>query len=360
MKSTEPVIIIGGGLSGLTLAYLLVKKQVQFTLLEASGRLGGRIQTVTGVLETPLELGATWFSELHPSLLALIEELGLQKYPQYSKGKSLFQTNSLEPPQEFFVPQTDAPSYRLAGGTQLLTDTLIQKIKSENIHLNTSISAIEDLGDVLKVESTQGEQFFRNQVFLCLPPQLVSKQIRITPGLPQALNDVISEVQTWMAGSIKFALEYRSPFWREKGFSGMLYSHTGVIAEMYDHTNFEQEKFSFTGFLNGGAATHNQEVRKELILQQLSELLGPEASTPTAYFDKVWMDEFIIGGNHIIQRPHQNNGHPLLQKGYLGDKLYFGGTETSTQSPGYMEGAVISAQINSRLFPSPIAGKFKI
>lgn len=359
MNSTEPVIIIGGGLSGLTLAYLLAKKQIKATLLEASGRLGGRIQTVSGVLETPLELGATWFSDTHPTLLSLIEELGLQKYPQFYTGKSLFQTNSFEPPQEFLVPPADAPSYRLVGGTQLLTDTLIQKTKFENIHLNTSVSAIEDLGYALKVETEQGKQFFGNQVFLCLPPQLVSKQIHITPELPQALNEMISEVQTWMAGSIKFALEYASPFWREKGYSGMLYSHTGVIAEMYDHTNFEQKKFGFTGFLNGGAATYNREVRKELVIQQLSELLGPEASEPSAYFDKVWTDEFISGGNQIIQRPHQNNGHPLLQESYLGDRLYFGGTETSTQSPGYMEGAVTSAQKNSQLVSSPIASKPK-
>ncbi|MFC0263535.1 hypothetical protein [Fontibacter flavus] len=63
-----------------------------------------------------------------------------------------------------------------------------------------------------------------------------------------------------------------------------------------------------------------------------------------AYFDKVWTDEFISAGSQIIQRPHQNNGHPLLQQGYLGNKLFFGGTETATQSPGYKEGAVVSAK----------------
>jgi len=42
----QRIVIIGGGLSGLTLAYLLEKKNYEITLIEASPRLGGRIQIV--------------------------------------------------------------------------------------------------------------------------------------------------------------------------------------------------------------------------------------------------------------------------------------------------------------------------
>lgn len=59
MRSFEKIIIVGGGLSGLTLAYLLAKQGIKATILEASTRLGGRIQTVRGLGGTPLELGAT-------------------------------------------------------------------------------------------------------------------------------------------------------------------------------------------------------------------------------------------------------------------------------------------------------------
>ena len=75
MNDNQRIVIIGGGLSGLTLAYLLSKRNIKATVLEASARLGGRIQTIKGALETPLELGATWFSDMHPHLLSLIEEL---------------------------------------------------------------------------------------------------------------------------------------------------------------------------------------------------------------------------------------------------------------------------------------------
>ena len=339
----ERIINIGGGLSGLTLAYLLSKRNIKATILEASDRLGGRIQTVKGTLETPLELGATWFSDMHPNLLALIDELGLQKYPQFSKGISLFQTKSFEPPQKFFVPEAENPSFRIVGGTQRLIDTLAQKLTSENIKLNTKVTAITELENELLVEISNGSSLKADKVILCLPPQLAGSQIQFSPELPDVVSKILPNVQTWMSGAIKFVLEYEKPFWRNNGYSGMLYSHAGIVVEMYDHTNFEENKFGFTGFLNGGASGYSQEVRKEFVLRQLAELLGKEVLNPVSYSDKVWTDEFVLAGNQLIQRPHQNNGHPLLQQSYLNDKLYFSGTETATEFAGYMEGAVISA-----------------
>lgn len=344
MRNKPRIIIIGGGLSGLTLAYLLSKRNIAAVIPEASARLGGRIQTVRGTLQTPLELGAAWFSDMHPNVLALVEELGLKKYPQFSKGTSLFQTKSFEPPQKFFVPEAEKPSYRLAGGTQMLIDALAQRLPDDAILLKTKVTAISDAGNRILLETNTGKTLEADKAILCLPPQLVSG-IAFSPPLPEVCNALLPTVQTWMAGSIKFALEYDRPFWRDAGYSGMLYSHAGIITEMYDHTNFEENKFGFSGFLNSGAASYPQEVRREFALRQLQDLLGERASKPAAYFDKIWADEFILGGNQGgIQRPHQNNGHLLLQESYLDGKLFFAATETATAFSGYMEGAVIAAQ----------------
>ncbi len=339
----KELIIIGGGLSGLTLAYLLQKPGIESLILEASPRLGGRIQTVKGKLGTPLEMGATWFADKHRHLTSLVNELQLQKYPQYSKGIALFQTKSFEPPQQFFVPEAEEPSYRIAGGTQVLTDTLVEKLNGSAIRLNAKVTAVRAIENALVVELADGEELRAGKVVICIPPQLAATQIQFEPGLPVDLRSILPTVQTWMAGAIKFTIEYEQPFWRMNGYSGMLYSHADIVVEMYDHTNFEENKYGFTGFLNGGAAGFSQEVRKENVLRQLVGLLGEEAGNPTAYFDKVWNDEFIVAGSPLIERPHQNNGHPLLQESYMDGKLFFGATETATVFPGYMEGAIEAA-----------------
>jgi hypothetical protein len=72
--------------------------------------------------------------------------------------------------------------------------------------------------------------------------------------------------------------------------------------------NYKEDKFDFTGFLNGGAERYNTEVRKENLLRQLGELLGEEALHHTSYFDKLWTDEYLLHGNPIIEHPYQNKG----------------------------------------------------
>jgi monoamine oxidase len=344
MMSRVRIIIIGGGLSGFTLAYLLEKRKMDVTILEASSRIGGRIQTISGVLGTPLELGATWFSDVHVNLMTLLNELGIQKYPQFSGGISLFQTKSFEPPQQFYVPAADTPSYRIAGGTQALIEVLASKLTPGVVHLEKRAISVVESAAGITVETTGGELFHGDIVISCIPPQLVAERISITPGLPASISGMLPLVQTWMAGAVKFTIEYDEPFWRHNGYSGMLYSHAGIVMEMYDHTNFEQNKFGFTGFLNSGAATYSPELRKELVLQQLVALMGSHASRAVSYFDKIWNDDLVVAGKPLAMRPHQFNGDPLFHVPYLNGKFIFCGTETAGQFPGYMEGAVIAAK----------------
>ncbi|WP_370392182.1 flavin monoamine oxidase family protein [uncultured Winogradskyella sp.] len=339
MSSKDKYIIVGGGLSGLCLAYLLSKLNIDATILEGSSRIGGRILTTKGNRDTPLELGATWFSDMHTNLLDLIEELGLSKYSQFSKGISLFETKSFEPPQEFNVPDSQNPSYRIAGGTQRLIDKLAEKLSKDNIYLNAKVKSIKASDSSLEVKTGDGKIYKGTKVVLCMPPELISR-ITFTPELPSEVNAILPKVQTWMAGTVKFVLEYEEPFWRKKGYSGMLFSHAGIVSEMYDHTNLEETKYGFTGFLNGATAKYSKDVRKHYVLQHLSKLLGESAKKPTFYDDKVWTDEFVTKDNQSMLRPHQNNGHPLLQRAYGHDNLFFCNTETSTEFSGYMEGAI--------------------
>src|ERR1051325_7453071 len=71
------VVIIGGGISGLAAAHRLSEEQVNVTLLEASNRLGGTIQTEhrDGFL---LERGPDSFISEKPQALELAKRLGLE------------------------------------------------------------------------------------------------------------------------------------------------------------------------------------------------------------------------------------------------------------------------------------------
>ena len=72
---TSP-LIVGGGLSGLSLAYRLAAQGRDFMVLEARDRFGGRIlgQDVGG---GAFDLGPAWFWPGQPRIAALIARLGL-------------------------------------------------------------------------------------------------------------------------------------------------------------------------------------------------------------------------------------------------------------------------------------------
>jgi protoporphyrinogen/coproporphyrinogen III oxidase len=72
------VVIVGGGIAGLSAAYDLAKAGTQYTLIEKLPRLGGVIQTKTcdGCV---IEGGPDSFISQKPEALALIKELGLEQ-----------------------------------------------------------------------------------------------------------------------------------------------------------------------------------------------------------------------------------------------------------------------------------------
>jgi monoamine oxidase len=147
-----------------------------------------------------------------------------------------------------------------------------------------------------------------------------------------------------MKDSIKIAVTYKQSFWKEKGFSGTVYSNVGPITEFYDQSDFSDSKFALCGFMNGGLAQFSRAEREQKVKAQLHKVFGDEGSNFIAYEETLWMDEpdTALPTDRFIHA-HQNNGHAVFQQPFFGGKLFIAGTETSPQFGGYMEGAVRAA-----------------
>lgn len=83
------VVVVGAGVTGLTAAYRLHQQGRSVVVLEARDRVGGRLLTEErdGVR---LEVGGQWVSPDQTALLGLLDELGLETYPRYRDGASLY------------------------------------------------------------------------------------------------------------------------------------------------------------------------------------------------------------------------------------------------------------------------------
>jgi monoamine oxidase len=339
------VIIIGAGLSGLTCGYLLQKKSVHVTLLEANTRIGGRIETRNGTTNATIEMGATWFSKLHPHLFQLLDELELGYFKQHTQGISLFETMSFVPPQKFEISEFEEPSFRIKGGTQKLIEKLAEKIGWHNIKTETKVIAINEVGNQMEVLDQNETVYIADCVITTLPPNLMVNTLSFSPPLPEKLVNLAKKTHTWMGESIKFAVEYATPFWKENNYSGTLFSQASIITEMYDHSTFDNTGYALKGFLNGSTSILSLEERKTKVITQLEKLFGSDAENYITYNEKVWRDEPLTFSNydHLVMA-HENNGHQLYQNSFLNNKLYISGSETALQNPGYMEGAIVAAK----------------
>ncbi|KAK6171149.1 hypothetical protein SNE40_019399 [Patella caerulea] len=102
VKSRYDVVIIGAGISGLTAAYHLQKRDpnVHLVILEAKDRVGGR--TLTVPLKTAngtdyWDIGGQWVGRSQPHIMNLLKELGLETYQQYTNGTKCMQLGDFKP-----------------------------------------------------------------------------------------------------------------------------------------------------------------------------------------------------------------------------------------------------------------------
>lgn len=90
-QSSVDVAVIGAGLAGLTAARTLAKAGHSVVVLEARDRVGGRTLNVDIGAGKTVEIGGQWVGPTQKRVLALIEELGLETFPTYRRGRHLFE-----------------------------------------------------------------------------------------------------------------------------------------------------------------------------------------------------------------------------------------------------------------------------
>lgn len=340
----KEIIIIGAGISGLTTAYQLHKAGTDVCILEARDRVGGRVQSAPATSgEGLIEMGPTWFGDKHHNLCQLVAELHLHRFPQYEKGKGIYQVMSFVKPQLFDIPKGQEPYYRLHPGTAALTDALSEFLPKGSIQLNEGVIKLVARSNHIDVYTNSGEIMPARRVVSTIPLPLIPHVLKTEPVLPEALRERLRNTQTWMSDSIKFAVEYDRPWWREMGLAGQMMQQSGMIKEMHDHCDLKGSTFSLMGFLHTSGLLVRFKQRRTAVIQELTRLFGEPAATPLHYYDKNWTSDPLTAEPGVQpMRFKPEYGHPSLQEPLWDNRLFLAGAETCAHFGGYMEGAVTS------------------
>jgi len=267
-----PIAIIGGGLSGLYAAFLLEQQGIDYILLEARDRLGGRIAVAKSSVDQNasshsvdneksndgFDLGPSWFwPEYQPQLSSLIEKLNLPRFAQFEDGDMMVERAANQLPIRTQGYQSSPPSMRLVGGMASLINTLYARLNPTRIIMGQIVKRVIKTERCISIESeSSAEQMTAGQittyqaqhVLLALPPRLAVANLLFEPALPLDLANEWQETATWMAPHAKYVAVYDSPFWRNQVLSGSARSAVGPLTEIHDASLVEGEGALFGFF----------------------------------------------------------------------------------------------------------------
>lgn len=363
--STLQVVIIGGGLSGLYAAALLQERGVRdYVLIEARDTFGGRIMSASDVpdnmstdgkprsISGRFDLGATWFwPSMHPGVQQLINDLGLDAFPQHDIGDMLIERFAASDPSRVDGYLSAPPAFRLKGGMMTLTEALRNRLPAKALVSGQQVVQALNQGENIEVQAMcsrgQAMSYHATHVLLAVPPRLVINKIGFDPALPDVLCRQWQACGTWMAPHAKYLAVFDTPFWYEQGLSGEVRSAIGPMAEIHDASEPEGVAALF-GFLGIPAASRRQILEATLRAHcraQLVRLFGEQAAQPRAEFLKDWaVDPYTAVAADQASGSHGMAALPITPTEHPWKNRLIGiASEWSPNFPGYVAGALEAA-----------------
>jgi monoamine oxidase len=272
---TGKIIIIGAGAAGLYAGFILKSKGIDFKILEASNRSGGRLGKKNDFADYPIDLGAQWLHGRHSILGDLVKSTKTEITKDNSELMYWFnnQITSETPKKVAKIVSSDSSlsdvsfleyaeqqglgnEYKylveqIAGDSgadssdisikwnaieeeewnsgnndfkfkesffDLIDKNITEKIK-DSILLNTPITKIKYSEDSIIVSDKNGKSHEGDKVIITVPITILQdNDIEFEPVLPQSKIDAFNKIG--MGAGMKVFLKFNSKFYDENIVGG--------------------------------------------------------------------------------------------------------------------------------------------
>jgi monoamine oxidase len=244
------------------------------------------------------------------------------------------------------VPDGSAETMRIAGGNSTLPTAMAAAL-GDALVTNAPVTDISYDGDGVTV-TAGGRVVHAAHVVLAVPPPPL-RSVRFDPALPAPLQAALAGLD--LGSAVKVTTQYRSPFWRDAGHSGLSVADL-TYRVSWDATDSYTAPVGLLSSFTTGAdartlAGMGDSDRIALVQAEVDQVYaGAEASRSGPAVTVAWPNEAFTGGGYAAYRPGQlSTFWAPLREGTA--RIHLAGEHTEALA-GYMESAVRSGHRAAR------------
>ena len=384
VKFKGNVVIIGAGASGLYAAKTLLDNNVDFTVLEASSRIGGRIKKIDDFADFTIDLGAQWLHGKKTFLKKVADANSIETYAddaewvhkwyqgqfvnsfpqQYNDFKDMLDGEYSALPDVSFMNygvQHNYPSdvvkllelpastsgtsasrvsvrgyvkesYKWNYGNygfwfsdslyDFYDEVVISKVKHK-VKLNSVVNKINYSGDKINITTNDGNNYEADKVIITVAiPILKDGDITFEPALSNEKTEAFSKIG--MGQGAKVFLKFNNRFYNGSILSGI--NGSKFVDAPYGKNS--SDNVLLTSYFGERAEYFNTKTESEIVSELLAELdIMFNGAATQSYQDVIiqnWGKEPFIRGAYSYQTVGIGNAREVASSP-VGGKLFFAG-----------------------------------
>lgn len=184
---------------------------------------------------------------------------------------------------------------------------------------------------------------------MAVPPNLYSR-VSYEPPLPRRQHQMHQHQSLGLV--IKVHAVYSTPFWREDGLSGTGFSAGSIVQEVYDNTNYQDERGTLVAFISDEKADAmfelSEEDRRQQILESIAAFLGPKALEPEVFYLSDWGSEEWTRGAYAAS--YDLGGLTRYAKHHLTPvgPIYWSSSDLAAEGYQHVDGAIRMGQLTAQ------------
>ena len=345
------VIIVGAGASGLAAAKVLEQNNIDYIILEATNRCGGRLKKDTTLADFPIDIGAEW---LHSAPITLNKlkgkhgpEIDEELIPYHLDSTASWNGKEYKIDPHWqnnfmynFLPES---KFKTSTWYDFVNENIAKTVKHK-IQYNSPVNAIDYSGNNVIVKTSNGKTYEADRILVTVSiGVLKSNLITFIPEMNKENRKAIESI-TFHPG-FKVAMKFSEKFYPDAITCKVKNGEKGF----YDIAFKKNVQTNVLGFLCTGNETQKyyylkseQEIISSL-LEELDEMFDGKASKfySGKYILENWGQYEFIQGTWT-QAIHEKRSYLKIINQPLDNKVYFAGEIYDTYQQMGVPGAVLS------------------